>query len=94
MDYSHTIKQLNDKYYEIFSKYWSVLIDSKVDSTNQEIKNYCKYLDNNVKYIEKYLSILKMNSGDANMSKEIEKNNYIKEIMDALYNPEKTQTQK
>jgi hypothetical protein len=55
-------------------------------STNIEILKIYNYLDSNIKYIEKYISILNIQNEEL-IQKDIDKNNFIKELNDTLYEP-------
>lgn len=88
MNKTDIIAQLKSKYKEVFSKCWSIYIKKIEEPTNQEIIKIYNYLNSNVKYIEKYISILTMQD-EAIIEHEIEKNNFIKELNDALYEPTK-----
>jgi hypothetical protein len=80
------INQLEIKYKEIFSKYWSFYMKKLEQSTNIEILKIYNYLDSNIKYIEKYISILNIQNEEL-IQKDIDKNNFIKELNDTLYEP-------
>lgn len=91
MDKLEIISQLKSKYTEIFPKFWSVYLKKKEEPKNLEILKIYNYLHYNIKYIEKYLSIMNLQD-ETEIQKEIEKNNLIKELNDALYEP-KEETQ-
>lgn len=83
MDIENISAQLKEKYTEIFQKYFEVLLKYKEEPGDDKIKEILNYLSYNLKYIEKYLSIIKMEDKEE-MKKSIELNNFIKEINDTL----------
>ncbi len=91
MDKAEITKQLNDKYNEIFPKYWHVIIKKIEEPKNSEIIKIYDYLDSNIKYLETYLSLIEIENKEE-MKYALEKNNFIKELTDVLYEP-KEQTQ-
>jgi hypothetical protein len=86
MDKDDIIKQITEKFNEINPKYWSVLLKKMEDPTNKEIIKIYNYLNSNIKYLQRYLSLLKI-TDEEQLKQEIEKNNFLKEIDDALYEP-------
>lgn len=86
MEKVEIIKQLNEKYNEIFPQYFQILMKYKEFPNDLEVKKIFDYLQANINYIEKYLSLVEIVDKDK-MKKELEKNNFIKELIDALYEP-------
>ena len=76
--------QLNAKYNEIFPKYWEIIIKKLEEPENQEITKIYNYLNCNIKYLEKYMSLIE-NSNEEYVKKELEKLNLIKELEDSLF---------
>jgi hypothetical protein len=78
--------QLNAKYNEIYPQYWEVLMKRKEEPNNQELCKIYDYLHSNLKYLEKYLSLIEIEDKEL-MMKALERNNFIKELTDILYEP-------
>ena len=74
MEKVERIGQLNAKYDEIFPQYFEMLMRYKENPDDLENKKVFNYLQSNIKYIEKYLSLLQIIDGDE-MDKALEKNN-------------------
>ena len=86
MDKVEITAQLNAKYNEIFPKFWEILMKKIEEPRNEQILKVYNYLNTNIEYLEKYLSIVN-NSNDKNLEKEIEKMNTIKQLTDVLNEP-------
>lgn len=84
MEKVEIIGQLNAKYNEIFPQYFEMLMKHKESPNDLEIKKMFDFLQSNVNYIEKYLSLVEILDKDE-MKKALEKNNCIKELTDSLY---------
>jgi hypothetical protein len=78
--------QLNAKYNELFPKFWEILIKKKEEPNNNEVLKVYNYLNSNIRYLDKYISLIN-NFNDENVEKEIEKMNTIKQLTDILYEP-------
>ena len=88
MEKVERIGQLNAKYDEIFPQYFEMLMRYKENPDDLENKKVFNYLQSNIKYIEKYLSLLQFIDGDE-MDKALEKNNFIKGLTDTLFEHKK-----
>jgi hypothetical protein len=86
MEKDKIIEQLQQKYNEIFPKYWNIVMKKIEEPYNKEIEKIYNYLNINIKYIEKYIILLKDDETD-NIEKYIDELNMIKQINDALYEP-------
>lgn len=86
MEKDKIIEQLQQKYNEIFPKYWNIVMKKKEEPYNKEIEKIYNYLNINIKYIEKYIILLKDDETE-NIEKYIDELNMIKQINDALYEP-------
>ncbi len=86
MEKDKIIEQLQQKYNEIFPKYWNILMKKIEEPDNKEIEKIYNYLNINIKYIEKYIILLR-NDEIENMEKYIDELNIIKQLNDALYEP-------
>ena len=86
MDKVEITAQLKAKYNEIFPKFWEILMKKIEEPRNEQILKVYNYLNTNIEYLEKYLSIVN-NSNDENLEKEIEKMNTIKQLTDVLNEP-------
>jgi len=86
MEKDKIIEQLQQKYNEIFPKYWKIVMKKIEEPYNKEIEKIYNYLNINIKYIEKYIILLKDDETD-NIEKYIDELNMIKQINDALYEP-------
>lgn len=86
MEKDKIIEQLQQKYNEIFPKYWNILIKKLEEPNNKEIEKIYNYLNINIKYIEKYITLLR-NDELENIEKYIDELNIIKQINDALFEP-------
>jgi len=86
MEKKEIIEQLQQKYNEIFPKYWNVKMKKLEEPDNKEIEKICNYLNINIKYIEKYIFLL-TNQEIENIEKYIDELNMIKQINDVLYEP-------
>jgi len=84
MERVEIVGQLNAKYNEIFPQYFEMMMKHKENPNDLEIKKMFDYLQSNIKYIEKYLSLVEILDKDE-MKKALERNNFIKELSDALY---------
>jgi len=86
MEKDKIIEQLQQKYNEIFPKYWNIVMKKIEEPYNKEIEKIYNYLNINIKYIEKYIILLKDDETD-NIEKYIDELYMIKQINDALYEP-------
>lgn len=86
MDKADITSQLNAKYNEIYPQYWEIMMKRIQEPYNQKICEIYDYLRSNIKYLEKYLCLIEMEDKEE-MKKALEKNNIIKELTDALYEP-------
>lgn len=76
--------QLNSKYNELYPQYWDILMKRKEEPNNQKINKIFDHLQSNIKYLEKYLSLIKIEDTEE-MKVALERNNFIKELMDSLF---------
>jgi hypothetical protein len=87
MDKTSMTAQLNQKHKEIFDQYFEILTRRKESAKNEEIEKVFNVINSNIKYIENYLSALKIEDKDE-MKKAIEKNDCVKELNSVLYGAE------
>ena len=84
MNKADITSQLNAKYNEIYPQYWEILMKRKEDPNNQKINEIFDYLHSNIEYLETYLSLIEIEDKEE-MKIALEKNNFIKELSDVLY---------
>ena len=84
MNKADITSQLNSKYNELYPQYWEILMKRKEEPNNQKINEIFDYLHSNIKYLEKYQSLIEIEDKEE-MKIALERNNFIKEITDTLY---------
>ena len=90
MDKAEIIGQLQTKYNEIYPKYWQILMKKLEEPNNQQVLKMYDYLNFNIKYLETFMNIITIQDQEE-MEDAIEKNNFIKQLLDNLYESKEQQ---
>jgi hypothetical protein len=89
MNKADITSQLNSKYNELYPQYWEILMKRKEEPNNQKISEIFDNLRSNIEYLETYLSLIEIEDKEE-MKIALERNNFLKELTDVLYEPKET----
>jgi|LakMenEpi03Aug12_release.lakeMendotaPanAssembly.Ray.scaffolds.fasta_scaffold2957202_1 hypothetical protein len=91
-DRKSCIENSTAEYNKKLDEIWKIMIKKFEDTNNAEIKRIYSFSNFNIKYLEKYIYIMK-NAKDDELTTEIEKLNTVSKIIEILYAPvENTET--
>jgi hypothetical protein len=89
MNKADITSQLNSKYNELYPQYWEILMKKKEEPNNKKISEIFDNLRSNIDYLETYLSLIEIEDKEE-MKIALERNNYLKELSDVLYEQKET----